>query len=191
MRNLIMNTAFEMFLKEGYIGTSLRLIAKKIEYSPGTIYLYYKDKDELFFDIQTRCFQNLIAQYENTEKLADPLERLKQIGTIYMDYNSRSPQCFNLMFMLDGPLSELKKRDRWGKYGNVAGFFKYTVMECIDNGLISYSDPDEACLEIWALAHGLTTIYVKKSYEVMGLTESDIKKYMNSSWRSFINRIII
>src|SRR5690349_15887583 len=131
MRNLIVDAAFEMFLKEGYAGTSLRLIAKKIEYSPGTIYLYYRDKEALFFDIQAKCFQNLIAQYQQTEKIKDPLERLRQIGTIYMDFSARNPQCFNLMFMMDGPLSELKKTDRWEKYGNVAGFFRYTVAECI------------------------------------------------------------
>src|SRR4051812_9687345 len=127
LKNLILNTAFDMFLKEGYAGTSLRLIAKKIEYSPGTIYLYYQDKDALFFDIQTRCFNNLVHQYRETEKIGDPLERLKEIGRIYMDYNGKNPQCFDLMFMMDAPLSALKRTDRWEKYGNVAGFFKYTV----------------------------------------------------------------
>lgn len=190
MRNLIVDAAFEMFLQEGYAGTSLRLIAKKIEYSPGTIYLYYKDKEALFFDIQSRCFNLLIAEYKETEKIKDPLKRLRQIGTVYMDFNARNPQCFNLMFMMDGPLSELKKTDRWDKYGNVAGFFRYTVVECIEKGLINYTNPAEAAIEIWSVAHGLTTICVKKSYAVMDIPEAAFRKFMNTCWKNFMDRIV-
>lgn len=189
MRNLIVNTAFEVFVKEGYSGTSLRLIAKKMEYSPGTIYLYYKDKDDLFFDIQQRCFHMLIAQYQETDQISDPLERLRQIGIIYMDFNTRNPQCFSLMFMMEGPLSELRKSDRWEKYGNVAGFFRYTVAECIDKGLIKYTNIAEAAIEIWSVAHGLTTICVKKSYAVMDIPEESFKTYMHTCWKNFIDRI--
>jgi AcrR family transcriptional regulator len=154
MRNLILETAYDMFLKLGYADTSLREIAKKMEYSPGTIYLYYKDKDALFYDIQTKCFDMLVQQYQKTAKLKDPLERLKQIGTVYMDFNIKNPQCFNLMFMLDAPLGALVKTDRWEGYGNVAGFFRQTVVECIEKGVIRFTSPVEASLEIWSLAHG-------------------------------------
>ena len=189
MRNLIMNAAFDMFLKEGYEGTSLRLIGKKIEYSPGTIYLYYKDKDALFFDIQTRCFQNIVEQYKKLEKITDPLKRLEQIGLVYFDYNIRNPQCFNLMFLLDAPLGELKKQNRWEGYGNASGFFRVTVAECIEKRLITYTELLPAALEMWGLVHGLTTMYIKKSYEVMGLTEPQAKKYMRSCWTNFLERV--
>ena len=63
MKKNIQDAAFEMFVKEGYAGTSLREIAKKIEYSAATIYLYYKDKDALFYDIQIQCFKKLIQSY--------------------------------------------------------------------------------------------------------------------------------
>ncbi|MBI5233035.1 MAG: helix-turn-helix transcriptional regulator [Deltaproteobacteria bacterium] len=49
MRGLILETAMELFLDEGFENVSLRRRADKIEYSPATIYLYYKDKDEILF----------------------------------------------------------------------------------------------------------------------------------------------
>lgn len=188
MRKRIMDAAFEMFLKEGYTGTSLRLIAKKIEYSPATIYLYYKDKDALFFDIQTRCFDILIAKYKKIEHLP-AFERLQQIGYVYMDHHIQNPQCFNLVFLLDSPLSEFKRQNRWDKYGNAIGFFKYTVAECMENKLINYTDEMEACLEIWGQAHGLITLVVKRSYEGLGLNEKQAHKLMKTTWANFLNRI--
>jgi AcrR family transcriptional regulator len=55
MRDLILNVATEMFIEEGYDKTSIRKIADKIEYSPATIYLYFKDKDEIFMPFTTKA----------------------------------------------------------------------------------------------------------------------------------------
>ena len=92
MRKIIIDAAFDMFLIEGYDGTSLRKIAKKIEYSPGTIYLYYKDKDALFFEIQAICLRNLLNAYQEVVKLENPFERLRQMGHAYMKFNIENPQ---------------------------------------------------------------------------------------------------
>ena len=189
MRKLIIDAAFEMFLKEGYAGTSLRLIAKKIEYSPGTIYLYYKDKDALFFDIQTRCFDNLVVEYKKLEGIEDPFERVRQIGFTYMRHNIENPQCFNIKFLLDSPLGEFTRKNRWKKYGNALGFFTYAVQECVDQKLIKFTDVNLACLELWGLVHGLTTIYIKKSYMGLGLTSEATREYMIKSYDNFLNLI--
>lgn len=188
MRKRIIDAAFEMFVKEGYTATSLRLIAKKIEYSPATIYLYYKDKDALFFDIQTRCFDMLVSKYKKIEHLP-PFERLEAIGYIYMEHHLKNPQCFNLVFLLDSPLSEFKRQDRWEKYGNALGFFRFTVAECIEEKLIDYSEVLPACIEIWGFVHGLITLLVKKSYQGLGLTEEQAYKQSKEAWANFLRRI--
>ena len=56
MRNLIIESATQLFLKQGYDKTSIRSIAEDIEYSPATIYLYFKDKDEIFYVIHENAF---------------------------------------------------------------------------------------------------------------------------------------
>ena len=49
LRRLILDTAERLFVEAGsYDAVSMRKIAKEIDYSATTIYLYFKDKDELF-----------------------------------------------------------------------------------------------------------------------------------------------
>ena len=43
LRRQILSAARELFVNEGYENVSMRKIANKIEYSPTTIYLYFKD----------------------------------------------------------------------------------------------------------------------------------------------------
>lgn len=189
MKKTIQDAAFAMFVTEGYAGTSLREIAKKIEYSPATIYLYYKDKDALFYDIQIQCFKQLIKSYSKVVTIKDPFERLRQMGIAYMKHNMKNPQCFNLMFLHDSPLEGLKKEDRMDKYGNAIGFLKETVIECIKANLITETNEMFVRFQVWGLTHGLTTLFVQKSYVGMGLTKVEAEDYIMNCWENFLERI--
>ena len=48
LRQQILDRAREMFAAEGYEAVTMRKIAEAIEYSPTAIYLYFKDKEDLF-----------------------------------------------------------------------------------------------------------------------------------------------
>ena len=76
MRQRIIDAAIQMFLEEGYEKTSIRNIAEKIEYSPATIYLYYKDKDELLYDVQGQAFEKLYQTFRDEATAKDPFKRL-------------------------------------------------------------------------------------------------------------------
>jgi AcrR family transcriptional regulator len=47
IKRKILEAASDILAKEGYENLSIRKIAKRIEYSPGIIYHYFKDKDEI------------------------------------------------------------------------------------------------------------------------------------------------
>ncbi|WP_394921143.1 TetR/AcrR family transcriptional regulator [uncultured Robinsoniella sp.] len=52
----IMDAATEIINQDGYEALSIRKIAAKIEYSPTTIYLYYKDKAQIIDDIAAMLY---------------------------------------------------------------------------------------------------------------------------------------
>ena len=58
---LIIKTAMKLFIDEGIENVSIRKIADKIEYSPGSIYSYFKDKGEIIHAIHTEGFEKLYA----------------------------------------------------------------------------------------------------------------------------------
>ena len=55
----ILTAAKELFTEKGFEATSIRAIAEKIEYSPATIYLYYKDKNEIVHALHQDGFQTV------------------------------------------------------------------------------------------------------------------------------------
>lgn len=60
MKRRIINAAIEIIEQEGYEKLSLRKIAAHIEYSPTTIYLYYKDKAEIIQDMSDQLYEKVM-----------------------------------------------------------------------------------------------------------------------------------
>src|SRR5438045_3623781 len=81
LRQTILMAAGVLFLEQGYERFSLRKVAERIGYSPTTIYLYFRDKDDLLFTVVDEGFvrfgQELARAAASTE---DHWERLIALG---------------------------------------------------------------------------------------------------------------
>ena len=53
-RQLLIDVAREFFTERGYAGTSMSLIATRVGGSKGTLYNYFKSKEELFVAVIER-----------------------------------------------------------------------------------------------------------------------------------------
>src|SRR5690625_6541021 len=56
IKTAIINAAKKLILEKGFEATSLRKIAAEIGYSPTTIYLYYKDKNDIIYALHQDGF---------------------------------------------------------------------------------------------------------------------------------------
>ena len=51
IKKMILDASVKLFVEDGFEHVTMRKIADLIEYSPTTVYLYFKDKNEIFFHI--------------------------------------------------------------------------------------------------------------------------------------------
>jgi AcrR family transcriptional regulator len=182
MRDRIVEAATLMFLEDGYEKTSIRNIAEKIEYSPATIYLYFKDKDELFFAIHNIGFQLLLKEMEKAAKIKNPLKRLREIGGIYVEFALKNPEYYDLMFIMRSPMNALKEKhgdEKCWQYGETTfSLLLSTITECIEQKLIRTKDPVVASMYTWSAVHGLVSLKIRDRYSVMNLTDPQLKKML-------------
>ncbi len=57
MRKFILDTAMNLFLEKGFENITIRHIAENIEYSPATIYRYFRDKNEILYTLHREGFE--------------------------------------------------------------------------------------------------------------------------------------
>lgn len=166
-RHKILDAARELFITEGYDGVSMRKVAERIEYSPTAIYVHFTDKAQLFRELCHQDFARLAQVFQRIAPLQDPVERIKQIGQAYIDFGTRYPNHYKLMFMTPHPHYELDERDRQVK-GNpevdAYAFLKHTVQEAIEAGVLleGLKDTELISQTVWAAVHGVISLQIAK-----------------------------
>src|SRR6516225_5821051 len=86
LRTRILDAARELFAEQGYDAVTMRGIAERIEYSPTAIYFHFKDKEALLRELCDTDFATLALKFRNIASIADPIERLRQIGRVYTTF---------------------------------------------------------------------------------------------------------
>ena len=78
----------------------MRAIARKIEYSPTTIYLYFKDKWDLFHSVCEEAFAKLEHELEAIKKTDDdPVECLRRGTIAYINFGLGHPNHYRVVFL--------------------------------------------------------------------------------------------
>lgn len=80
MKGVILEAATKIITLEGYDGLSMRKIADAIDYTPTTIYSYYKDKAAIVNGISRQIYDKIIADVKTAfeESKGSPMDvRLK------------------------------------------------------------------------------------------------------------------
>ncbi|WP_442590984.1 TetR/AcrR family transcriptional regulator [Pedobacter sp. AW31-3R] len=189
-RKLIIESATRLFLEQGYDKTSIRNIADDIEYSPATIYLYFKEKDEIFFIIHEQGFDILNKAFSQHMDIKDPMERLHAIGHSYIRFAMENPDYYDLMFTMRAPLNEIACNEKWDAGDHAFQFLVNTVTECIAEQQIAATDTYLAAMTIWSYAHGLVSLYIRQRFQSMQMgDDQSIRKMLDQSMEYFLHSI--
>ncbi|MET4138569.1 TetR/AcrR family transcriptional regulator [Pedobacter sp. UYP1] len=185
MKTMITTAAMKMFLEDGYAKTSIRNIADAIEYSPGTIYLYYKDKDELLFEVQGQAYLKLLEAFKQNVTSTDPLEKLEQLGKTYVSFGLANPELYDLMFIIRAPTNV----DETTHGHNGDATFNYLINlieECIQADLLIFKSANQAALQIWSMAHGLVSLNLRCRLKVMIPEEASIPEILHKAIEEYL-----
>jgi AcrR family transcriptional regulator len=164
-RLLILEAAKQIFIEEGFEKASIRAISDRIEYSPATIYLYFKDKNELLFAIHELGFEKLLGEMSSAiDGITDPMEQLRRRGYAYMKFAFENPEMYDLMFIQNAPIDTLKNHEVWSCGEQNFTLLCETIQSCIDANLIRIKDLNVAAMSIWSFMHGLVSLRIRNRF---------------------------
>lgn len=161
-RQQIIVAAKRVFSDKGFNKTTMEDIAKEAELSPGTLYLYFKNKEELYASLSLRILQYLhirVSHVINQTEL-DPQGKLDALKEVMFDVYDFDPLIIINMFHLqssetlknlsDELIDEIKTLSR-NSIGAIAQIFK----EGIDAGVFIDRHPVALSDICWSLFSGV------------------------------------
>ncbi|MEO7214745.1 TetR/AcrR family transcriptional regulator [Mucilaginibacter sp.] len=174
MHERILNGARKIFLEKGYAQTSMRNIASEINYSPGSLYFYFKDKSEIFQELHKEGFRLLLRQLRVLEKVADPFERLKAMGRIFIQFAQENKDYYNLMFLVEEP--EKMPQDGGFQIAQEAiDSLSSVIKECQEKGKFKDMDTEDFTFMVLSMVHGICALFCKdRTASFIGKTNEEL-----------------
>lgn len=160
LKKEILTAARELFTEKGWESTSIRNIAEKIEYSPATIYLYYKDKNEIIFDLHREGFRLLVNYLDVLQGVNNPFERLKAMGRAYIRFALENQDTYKLLFVMEEPMQHVASCATmdWDEGDKAFNLLMNTVRDCQNHGHFTGLQTINLSFVIWSTMHGLCTL---------------------------------
>jgi AcrR family transcriptional regulator len=161
-RQQIMVAAKRVFSVKGFSKATMEDIAKEAELSPGTLYLYFKNKDELYASLSLRILQYMLIRLEHvdTEAGMSSDERIEALKEALYDVYEFDPLILLNMFHLQSSealknltpelLAEIKELSL-----SSLGVITKIIEEGINTGKFIERHPVALSDIVWALFSGI------------------------------------
>jgi len=159
-RREIFEAAREIFSSDGYGNFSMRKLARRIGYSPTTIYLYFKDKDEILFCL---CEEFYIELYQAILKIegenTDLLTTLRKVLLTYVSFGLANPEQYRVAFFTNpsvyGSPATYLENDTMSRRAYL--HYRDLVAACSAAGIMISMDVDTLAQVLWAGVHGVVS----------------------------------
>ncbi len=106
-RNGILDAAEKLFFAKGMNNATMDEVAEAAELSKGTLYLYFRNKEDLFFGIAGRALSLLLEMFEKAAKSQQTgIEKIRAIGRSYYRYSQQYSNYFNTILHYEAASAE-------------------------------------------------------------------------------------
>ncbi len=163
----ILQAAEKLFAKKGFYPTTIDEIAKEAKSAKGTIYLYFNNKEDLFFSvIETKLDLLLDKIQEAVEKPGSASQRIKTAISIHLKFLEENKNFFKIMQSFPEGLKKKLERKLKGrvveKQSRYIEILDRLIQEAIDRKEIKALDSKKLAVILMGIVHSLTVYWISQ-----------------------------
>jgi TetR/AcrR family transcriptional regulator len=196
-REEIISAAEKVFLTKGLAETTMDEIAEMAELSKGTLYLYYKSKEDLYLAVTLRGMEVMSTYFEKVATASDdPVSKIANLAEAYFEFFQNHRDYFRMFYFFETPqfhsqvseemLAQCDEHD--GKVWDLV----FGILQSAQEGGFLRADlnPKEVGLMLWSNSNGIMRLidrhpdYAKHTFGV------DLAQMMRKS-NSFMLRSML
>lgn len=122
-RTAILRAAARVFARNGYFNSKVADIARAADVADGTVYLYFKSKEEILHSIFDQNMAEAIGAARSLiEKIGDPREKLRRIASLHLE-RLGADRDLAVVFQV-----ELRGSTKFMQEFSAAGFAEYLAL---------------------------------------------------------------
>lgn len=182
-RQEIIDAAEEVFFSKGFDSATVDDVAERAELSKGTVYLYFKSKEDLQFAVFQRGADLLISDLKKSvSETQNGLENLVELANAFILFSKQNEDYFKLFtYFHSADLSKLNIEEGQLQQYMVSQSPLAVVAQIVEKGIKDKSlrqdiDPVILTSTLWSQMLGLLVILYNKKriYEMFGVDQNEI-----------------
>lgn len=186
-RQAIQAAAVQVFSEKGFSRATMEDVARQAELSVGTIYLYYRSKEELYVSL---LFESMKILTEAIEKIMatglPPDRQLRKVWDFFYAYHTRYPQSYRALLFLQQPGLTAGISPKTLQEINVRAARNFSLVSrivaaAVAKGTYRSREPWEVVDILWSLFLGL--VHLSETRQNLGLTVSTLKDLHRKAFR--------
>lgn len=164
-RNDIIDAAETVFFSKGWQMATMDDVAEAAELSKATLYLYFKNKEDLYAAILVRGSEILHGLFqEAVEQNETGLEQIAAIGRAYTTFHATHPEYYDAMMYFDvkgfDTCEDCDHAQKCDEYRDrIMGLVTRAVQNGIEDGTLRADlDPAQTAVLLWAQSSGVLQV---------------------------------
>jgi AcrR family transcriptional regulator len=159
LANDILRVTAEIVEEKGAQNLALLEVARRLGYTRPTIYLYYRNKDELLQATIDRSFEAFAHVQDAAEQGCPPATALRRRVAAYLDWGIEHPEMYRLMF--EHPAEKPVAPARAGARQRWLDRDRELLAQVFADLPVPASDAlDVVDTGLWGIAHGLVSLII-------------------------------
>ena len=182
-RGQILDAARTLLLSSGMDSISISAISNRAELGVGTIYFYFRNKEEIFAALQEEGLALLYADIlKISQQDLSPEEQLKAIAAVYYRFSEAQKNYFDIInYFLSSPTvffeAELKNQIDMSGH-KILGIIRDIVRNGVEQRVFIEPDPGKFSILFFGTLHGL--LQLKKLEKTILENENHMEIYAYS-----------
>ena len=151
----ILKAAEAVLLAEGVDGVSIRKVSERCGYSAPTIYHHFGDKRGLIDHLLEERFRRGYEAMAAIPPSDDPARHLREMAAAFVAFARRNPRHYQLLFQ-----AGLRDVESVPSATAARGLVRQDLERLSEAGSLSTCDLDAAFQVLWAVVHGVISLYL-------------------------------
>ncbi|MDF3046918.1 MAG: TetR family transcriptional regulator [Candidatus Midichloriaceae bacterium] len=186
LSNMILDSASNILINEGFQKITTRKIATQIEYSVGTLYNIFQNLDDIYIHLNGRTLDDLIKILEEAIKESNG-SQLRALAYAYVKFSINHVNAWSLLCEYRFP--ESVAIPKW--YEEKIEYL-YEIAEKALNNILNIDNPQHLkkyITVLWAGIHGICALSSKGKFTRTGLIETESQHLVDTFLDNYINGI--
>lgn len=170
LRELIVQASTDLIHENGFAGLSAREIARRIDYSPGTLYNSFDNLDDLVLTIEGRMLDRLGDALDAVSRDGSAEDRVCRMADCYLGFANENPRLWKLLF--EHHVSAPHAVPDWyrQKIQALGDRFEDALLPFADG--LSVDEVRRAGRVLWSSVHGIASLVVAEKLSVVPVDDA-------------------